>query len=96
MGNFGDSLPLFDEGLTAHSTPTWPNGQPSLAYDVTLDATPNIDYNVNTFAQQSDLDDAETNDYTYIQLDEGNIMADFLEVEVYHGMTLVDSFSVEG
>ena len=96
VGTFGEGMPILDEGSTTHSTPLFPNGRPSLGLDISLDATPNVDYNVNTFAQQSDLDDAENNDYTYIQLDEGSAWGDRLEVEVYHGMTLVDSFQIEG
>jgi len=96
VGNFGDPLAILDEGATTFSTPSWPNGRPALGFDISLDATPNLDYNPNTFAQQSDLDDAETNDYTYIRLDEGNAFADRVEIEVYHSLTLVDSFSLEG
>lgn len=68
-----------------------------LGLDIDMDVTPNVDSNPNTFAQQSDLDDAETNDATGIALDgEGWAMTEKIDVEVYHTATLVDSFTVEG
>jgi hypothetical protein len=62
-----------------------------------MDVTPNLDSNPNTFAQQSDLDDAEVNDDTGIALDcEGFTAVDWVGVEVRHSATLVDSFTLTG
>lgn len=80
VGTFSDQI-LLDE---------------SLGLDVDIDVTPNMDSNPNTFAQQSDLDDAEVNDSTGIILDsDGMALSDSVEVEVYHAASLVDSFTVE-
>ena len=67
-----------------------------IGIDINFDVTPNIDSNMNTDAQQSDLDDAETNPLTGIILDsEGMALSDKLDIEVYQFAVLVDSFSVE-
>jgi hypothetical protein len=68
-----------------------------IAINVAFTVTPNLDSNMNTDAQQSDLDDAEVNDATGIILDsEGMALSDKIDIEVYHFGSLVDSFSVEG
>lgn len=68
-----------------------------LGLDISLDVTPNVDSNPNTFAQQSDLDDAETNDDTGIVLD-GEVVgiAEYAQIDVYESAILVDSFMAEG
>jgi hypothetical protein len=64
---------------------------------VSMDVTANVDSNENTYAQQSDLDDAETNPDTGIRLNtDWMAIFDMLDIEVYHGVTLVDSFTVSG
>lgn len=96
VGNFGETVSIKDEGNSPQTSVNFPNGNPALAFDVTFDATPNVDYNPNTFASQTDLDDAENNEYTWMQLDEGHAMGDVAEIDVYNGVTLIDSFSLEG
>jgi hypothetical protein len=69
----------------------------SLIEEITYDVTPNVDSNQNTLAQQSDLDDAETNPDTGIKLDsDAFTFNDYLDTQVYHGITLVDTFHIEG
>jgi len=81
VGSFRDPLILDEE----------------LGFDVDLDVTPNVDSNPNTFAQQTDLDDAETNAATGIILDgEGMALTGKIDVEVRHAAILVDSFTIEG
>jgi hypothetical protein len=96
IGVFREQINVMDEGLTGHTYPSWPNGNPSLGLGISFDATPNMDYNPNTFAEQSALDEAELNDYTYLTLDEGMATGDRVEIDVYHLITLVDSFALEG
>lgn len=68
-----------------------------LSQHISLDVSPNVDSNPNTFAQQSDLDDAESNNSTGIILDgEGVGLADHVDIDVYHGLTFIESFSLSG
>lgn len=68
-----------------------------LGQDIAFDATPNMDFNPSLEAQQSDLDDAETNPDTGEILDsEGFTLSDLVDLDVYHGVTLVDTFTVMG
>lgn len=68
-----------------------------IAQLISFDVSSNVDYNPNTYAQQSDLTDAETNPETGIVLDDGGFtMTDYLDIQVYHGITLVDTLHVEG
>jgi hypothetical protein len=96
VGVFRDQIIVKDEGVRSQTDPDFPNGIPALQFDISFDATPNVDYNVNTFAQQSDLDEAEANDYTYMMLDEGMASGDRVEIDVYQSITLIDSFTLEG
>ena len=104
VGSFREVLGLLDEGYTTKATALYPHGRPSLELDVTLDVTPNLDSNVNTFASQADLDAAEESDYTGMQLDEGTAWGDRIEIEVRQGPHLVgqpapnfvEMFSYEG
>ena len=81
VGNFSDLLAI-DEYLVQ---------------DISFDLSSNVDYNPNTYAQQSDLTDAETNPNTGIVLDDaGWTMTDYLDIEVYNGATLVETLHVEG
>lgn len=69
----------------------------ALAQQISFDVSSNVDYNPNTYAQQSDLDDAETNPDTGIKLDDGGwTLVDYVDMEVYWGATLVDTLHVEG
>lgn len=96
VGKFREKISILDEGLTGNPTPDWPNGDPSLGLAINFDATPNFDWNPNTEVDQTQLDESENNDYTYLRLDEGWCTADRIGVDVYHSMSLVDSFTIEG
>lgn len=97
VGNFLDQIGLLDEGTTGTVTDQYPNGLPSLGLSVNFDATSNVDWNSNTMGNQDQWDEAEDNLYTYLVLDDSTIgFGDYGLVEVYHGVTLVDSFSLEG
>ena len=96
VGIFKEKLELKDEGPTGHTSDAFPNGIPSLGLSINFDATPNIDWNPNTEVDQDQLDEAETNDFTYMRLEEGWCMGDRAEVEVYNFGSLVDSFTLEG
>ena len=66
-----------------------------IGLDINIDVTPNLDSNPNTFAQQSDLNDAEVN--PSITLDSEVIgVGEKTDIEVYHSAVLVDSFTIEG
>jgi hypothetical protein len=65
--------------------------------DVSIDVTATVDGNENTWAQQSDLDDAETDPNSGIHLNTDWMMLfDMIDVDVYQGATLIDSFTVSG
>lgn len=96
IGQFADLFGLMDDGPTGMTNDTYPNGIPAVGFGINFDVTPNVDWNPNTFAQQSDLDDAENNPYTYMTLDEGTAISDFASVEVYSFSSLIDSFTLEG
>ena len=69
----------------------------ALSINVAFNVTPNVDSNMNTDAQESDLIDAETNPATGIILDsECMAMTDMAGIQVFHSAVLVDSFTVEG
>jgi hypothetical protein len=66
-------------------------------FDITIDVTPTLDMNPNTLAQESDLIDAETNPDSGIVLDcDGFTTFDLIDVAVYQGATLIDSFRITG
>lgn len=97
VGVFREPLTVLDEGPTSQTSPDFPNGIPSLGLHISFDVTPNVDYNPNTECSQEDLDAIEANDTNEtLSLDEGFLMGDKVEVEVYHGVTLVDTFTIEG
>lgn len=97
VGSVADPLPLMDEGLTGHVTPAWPNGRPSLELDISFDATFNLDWNDNTMGNQALWDEAEANPYTYLTLDDTTLsFSETVQIDVYQGLTLIDSFTVEG
>jgi hypothetical protein len=68
----------------------------SLGFDISFDVTPNVDYNPNLECQQSDRVAAETVPGGMILDSEGFTFTDRLDIEVYQGVTLIDSFAVEG
>lgn len=72
-------------------------GDDALSINVAFNVTPNVDSNMNTDAQESDLVDAETDPATGIILDsECMTMTDVVGIQVFHSAVLVDSFTVEG
>lgn len=97
VGVFREKYTLLDEGPTSRTDSYFPNGVPSLGLHVSFDVTPNVDHNPNTEAEQAELDAIEANDTNEtLSLDEGFLNGDKIEVEVYHGVSLVDTFSLEG
>lgn len=69
----------------------------ALSQKIFLDVTSNVDYNPNTYAQQSDLTDAETDPTTGIILDDcGWSLADYVDIDVYQFAVLVNTLHVEG
>lgn len=66
----------------------------STSFDIKLDVTPNMDYNQTTFIDQATLLAYESSPNNALDLDsEGISFGDSAEIDVYHGVTLVDSFS---
>ena len=96
VGKFREKVTVLDEGYTGNTSPSFPNGIPSLGLGIKFDVTPNVDWNPNTDVDQDQLDESEENEYSYLRMDEGCCTADKIEVEVYHSMSLVDSFALEG
>lgn len=81
VGNFSDEL-VMDE---------------IIFQSISMDVTPNLDYNPNTYAQQSDLTDAEIDPATGMVLDsEAFIMVDYLSIDVYQSGTLTETLHIEG
>jgi hypothetical protein len=81
VGSFADELVMAED----------------LGLAISFDVSSNVDYNPNTYAQQSDLTDAETDPQTGIILDDGGwSMTDYVDIEVYNGATLVETLHVEG
>lgn len=69
--------------------------QDKYGLDISLDITPNLDSNQTTFAEKSVLDSYETVDNDSLNLDTDILgFGDSLEIEVYHGVTLIETFSV--
>lgn len=97
IGIFKDQLFLSEEGLTPLTTPSWPNGEPALGLNISFDATSNVDWNNNTMGNQDTWDEAESNPYTYLTIDDSMIQfGDFGAIDVYQGVLLIDSFTIEG
>jgi hypothetical protein len=68
-----------------------------LAQNISFDVTPNVDYNPNTYAQQSDLTDAETDPNTGIILDsEAFTLVDYLSIDIYNHAVFIETLHVEG
>jgi hypothetical protein len=81
VGNFTDQM-SFTEGLE---------------FDIAFDVTPNVDSNQNTWAQESELIDAETNPNTGIVLDSDVIgFYEFAEIDVYQSAILVETLTLSG
>lgn len=67
--------------------------QEKLAFDISIDVTPNLDSNQTTFLQQADLDAYETSANSGLDLDtDGVQFQEGMEVEVYSFGLLIDSF----
>lgn len=96
IGVFRDLVTVKDEGARSVTSPTFPNGLPSLIFDIDFDATPNVDWHNNLDCEQSEREEAELNDYSPLMLDEGFAMGDRILVDVYQAASPIDSFSVEG
>ena len=97
MGTFREQLEVLDEGYTANPTDQYPNGLPSLGMAINFNVNPNLDWNLNTAADQTSLDEVEYADHTDQVLDsESFFPGDSVEIDVYQGAVLTDSFSVEG
>lgn len=97
VGVFREALPLKDEGLTGTVTSKWPNGRPSLGFDISFDTTPNLDWNNNTMGNEDTWEEAEDNPFTSLVLDDEVLLfGEFGLVEVYQAAVLIDSFSIEG
>ena len=97
VGVFFDQLELLDEGTTGHTTLKWPNGQPALGLGISFDATSNVDFNNNSYGDLAEWEDAESNPYTYLTIDDSFLnFGEYGQIEVYEGVTLVDSFAIEG
>lgn len=97
VGIFRDRLDILDEGYRGMVSPNYPNGIPSLGFDITFDVTPNVDWNNNTSGNQDTWNEAEANEGTGLILDsEGMCFGDKIEIEVRQASVLTDSFSVEG
>lgn len=78
VGTFLDELPIVE----------------SLDIDIALDITPNFDNNQTTFLPIADLLTYESTNNDALDLDsEGVSFGEAVEIDVYHGPTLVDSFS---
>jgi hypothetical protein len=68
-----------------------------MGLDISTDITPNVDYNQNTFAQSSDLVDAETDPNTGIFLDSDVVgFYEYAELDVYESAILVDTILAQG
>ena len=97
VGTFRDRLLISDEGYTGNTTPEWPNGMPALGLSINFDATANVDWNNNIDTEQSNREDAETNAYTHLTLDSHVFtQGDRVSIDVYQGISLIDSFDLEG
>jgi hypothetical protein len=97
VGVFQDQLELLDEGYTGLTNGDFPNGIPSLIFDIDFDATPNVDWNYNTMGNQDTWNEAEDNPFTALTLDDEVLLfGDFGQVDVYQSAVLIDSFSLEG
>lgn len=97
VGTFRDLIDISEEGYTTHSTPTWPNGMPALGLSISFDVTANVDWNNNIDTEQTSREDAESNYYTYLTLDSHVFtQGDRVNIEVYQGISLIDSFDLEG
>ena len=96
VGVFRENIAVLDEGPRGKTNSAFPNGIPSMQLSISFDATPNLDSNPNTDAELAELLNAELNDYSYVTLDEGTANGDRAEIDVYHSITLVDSFALEG
>ena len=97
VGDFFDQIPLLDEGLTGIPSANFPNGQPSLGFDIDFDATPNVDWNNNTMGNQDTWNEAENNPFTDLILDDDVLtFGDTAVIEVYQASVLIDTFNVEG
>jgi hypothetical protein len=97
VGTFRDRIPISDEGNRTATNSNFPNGIPALAFDITFDATANVDWNINRDTDLASLEDSETNDYTHLVLDSHVFThGDRASIEVYQSSSLVDSFDLEG
>lgn len=97
VGIVFDQLELLDEGLTGHITPQWPNGQPALGLGISFDATSNVDWNSNSMGDLAEWEDAENNPYTYLTIDDSFLnFGEYGQIDVFEGVTLIDSFMIEG
>lgn len=77
VGTFRDNMPLVEQ----------------LDMDIGIDITPNFDNNQTTFLPLVDLQTYETTNNDALNLDsEGFSFGEAVEIDVYHGPTLVDSF----
>ena len=66
----------------------------SMALDISIDITPNLDSNQTTFIEDPDLDDYETIDNDALNLDSDGMLAkESVSIDVYQGVTLIDSFN---
>ena len=65
-----------------------------VAFDISIDLTPNLDSNQTTFAEQSLLDDNEVNLNEGMLLDsDGMLLSDACDIQVYRKGILVEEFS---
>lgn len=63
--------------------------------DISFNVTPNLDSNQTTFAEKSVLDSYEITDNNSLDLDSDVLgFYDSLEIDVFHGSTLIETFSV--
>jgi hypothetical protein len=77
VGTFRDNMPIVER----------------LDMDIGIDITPNFDNNQTTFLPLVDLQTYETTNNDALDLDsEGVSFGEAVEIDVYHGPTLVDSF----